>query len=440
MSKLTHKLERMLQLLKNKILDSQKMDPVVADLTSGCRPDPRGLATAPELLPPGEAQSVEFLPMYNMAAREVKQQQAARPAMGGHRSASSSPRGSPRGSPQASPLPSPRAAMASPPSSPRGHAPLPAEADPEFTEVLYEGFPLSPVAAAASRFAFLPHVSTWAEAEHGVERGATSGHLSVTVKRAVLSHETDSRCRVRLDDGSGRTGFPDFETTLVKRSARPEWGSQFILSCPIVTFSLRLVVEMAGKGKAEFGSASVAVSDATATGQPIDLVLSLSAEAQVEIRICFVPVRPERVLEKSLQLEPLRLVLDRSVYFAGECVQGAVFLGAAKATRVLGVRMTARGIVRYQSSHNEATLVSNGSTHYDSILHRKRVHVFKEVVWLAGSEGAKEELDLAAISSSRSFRFWIPPSAPASMASVWPQKKVNVHLGHRFAHLTLMLF
>jgi hypothetical protein len=111
-----------------------------------------------------------------------------------------------------------------------------------------------------------------------------------------------------------------------------------------------------------------------------------------------------------------------------------------KATRVHSVKMTVRGLVRYQCSHNEARLMNQGGgTQYDTILHKKRVHVFKEVTWLLGSEGKLSEFDLSPVSLEIPFRFWIPPSAPASMTAVWPTKKVNVHLGHRLV-LAVLLF
>jgi hypothetical protein len=139
----------MLQAIKNKLLDSRKIDPYVADVESACRPEPRGL-TEPDFGPPFVAESPQYLPLYDM--RTTAPQSSSRPLMSGHRSPVGSPRGSPRGSPNPSPPPSPRGGgsqisppalprggghQVSPPVSPRGRAVAPVEVDPDFAECKY---------------------------------------------------------------------------------------------------------------------------------------------------------------------------------------------------------------------------------------------------------------------------------------------------------------
>ncbi len=87
---------------------------------------------------------------------------------------------------------------------------------------MYEGFQLSPCAASAPRFAFLPHAAGWADAEHGRDSSSLYGYLAVNVKGARLEKEVDSFCRLRLEDAtSGRNVFPDLSTAVVKQSANP---------------------------------------------------------------------------------------------------------------------------------------------------------------------------------------------------------------------------
>lgn len=84
--------------------------------------------------------------------------------------------------------------------------------------------------------------------------------------------------------------------------------------------------------KTVLGSTSFAIADLVANvHQLVGDSWPLSNNVFVDLRMAFTPV--SMPLEKStLQLEPLRIALERSVYFAGECVQGVTFVGATKVT------------------------------------------------------------------------------------------------------------
>lgn len=84
--------------------------------------------------------------------------------------------------------------------------------------------------------------------------------------------------------------------------------------------------------KTVLGSTSFSISDVIANmHQVVGESWPLSNGLFLDLTLVFTPVASHVHLEKSAaQLEPLRVALDRSVYFAGECVSGVAFLGAAK--------------------------------------------------------------------------------------------------------------
>ncbi len=125
-------------------------------------------------------------------------------------------------------------------------------------------------------------------------------------------------------------------------------------------------------------------------------------------------VHPKAPLQDALPA--LRIVSERTNYFAGELVRGVVtYCVAGAPLDVYGVIVGASGRVHYHTTHKTHHRDSKGHTRTTTHHHHQYIDIFSHGAVVFGAEKAqKRPIKMAPGRYSWPVQLWIPPQAPPS--------------------------
>jgi hypothetical protein len=221
----------------------------------------------------------------------------------------------------------------------------------EVGEDFHDGEALTPIGPAAPMAGFTPYSPTWAAQEHGLDASAHRGVLFVGVLqcRGLLSakHKApDPYARVTVVPGTGEKPKP-LESARLKNSSEPKFFCEFTFAISSDVGSL-LQVQIYDHRAIGFdtllGEVHVPIESLPAAAECRFYPLE---RGEVELFLAYTRCDVSPRAPPQQELPALRIVSERSNYFAGELVRGVVtFCVSGSPLDVYNVTVGAIGRVR----------------------------------------------------------------------------------------------